>query len=149
MFDEVFQFKDVTVEAITIKSALARAIEDTEADGGTPTPLATTSASPAPSSAEELEGALYDLIVNEKWSNCVSFIKQHRGQLNGECETYTENDNDVSVILNVYCKKFVQDRPGMLSDLWLIRVVKISLTLLKIILPSFLLIMTRQCGLQF
>lgn len=97
---------------LTIKTALLRAIEDTEADGGTPTPVSSAAASPAPSNAEELESALLELLSNEKWSSAVSFVKHHKGQMNRENETNADADDDVSFIVNVYCKKAVQDRPG-------------------------------------
>lgn len=97
---------------MAIKSALTRAIEDTEADGGTPTPVSSANASPAPSNTEELESALCELIANERWSNALSFVKHHRGQLNRDNETVIDSDDDIFVIMNVYCKKFVQEKPG-------------------------------------
>lgn len=93
-----------------IRNALNRAIEDTEADGGTPTPVSSAAPSPAPVNAEDLENSLQDLIINEKWSGAISFVKHHRGHLSREMEA--ESSDDISLILNVYCKKIVQERPG-------------------------------------
>lgn len=97
---------------MAVKSALTRAMEDTEADGGTPTPVSSTTASPAPSNTEEVESALCELIANERWSIALSFVKHHRGQLNGDNETVIDADDDIYVIMNVYCKKLVQEKPG-------------------------------------
>lgn len=97
---------------MTIRSALMSAVEDTEADGGTPTPISSTAASAAPSSFEELEAALCELVMSEKWSSVLSFVKQHREQLNRDNEVATDNDDDITLVLNAYCRKFVQDRPG-------------------------------------
>ncbi|KAF2884642.1 hypothetical protein ILUMI_21529 [Ignelater luminosus] len=103
------QFRDVTAEMILIRNALHRAIEDTEADGGTPTPVSSAAPSPAPVNIEDLEISLQDLISNEKWSGAISFVKHHRGHLSREMEA--EASDDISLILNVYCKRIVQERP--------------------------------------
>lgn len=99
------------MDIATIKSALSRAIEDTEADGGTPTPISSATASPALLNIDELETGLCELIINEKWSNVISFVKHHRGQLVRDADSH-ETEDDITMVLNIYCKKFVQDRPG-------------------------------------
>lgn len=113
-----FQFKDVTPDITAIKSALTRAIEDTEADGGTPTPMSSTAASPALLNVDELEAGLCDLIANEKWSGVIAFVKLHRGQLSRECDSH-EQEDDVTMIVDVYCKRFIKDHPGTVLVLFL------------------------------
>lgn len=103
------QFQDITPDILSIRSALCRAIEDREADGGTPTPASASTRSPAPTNNEELESVLHELVINEKWSALILFIKHHRGHLSLDVDP--ENDDDIGLILNVYCKKLVQDRP--------------------------------------
>ncbi|XP_071055767.1 protein furry isoform X2 [Onthophagus taurus] len=105
------QYKDVTGEIISIKSALARVIEDTEADGGTPTPVSSTAASPAPTTLEELENSLYELITNEKWQGALSLVKHNRGQFCSDREATMEIEDDIVLILNSYCKKLITERP--------------------------------------
>lgn len=102
----------MTADVVVIKSALSRAIEDTEADGGTPTPISSAAASPALLNVDELETGLCELIVSEKWSNVISFVKHHRGQLTRDCDSH-ETEDDITMILSIYCKRFVQDRPGI------------------------------------
>ncbi|KAF5278113.1 hypothetical protein FQR65_LT03629 [Abscondita terminalis] len=103
------QFRDITPEIVLVRNALTRAIEDTEADGGTPTPVSSMCVSTTPTSIEDLEVTLQELINSEKWSNVISFIKNHRDQL---CQDFdSESYDDISLILNLYCKKMVQERP--------------------------------------
>lgn len=106
------QLKDVTHEIIVIKSALTRAIEDTEADGGTPTPVSTAT-SPAPITLEDLENSLYELLMNEKWPAAIALVKYHREHFN---EGNINFDDDIVVVLNSYCKKLVQERSGKIVD---------------------------------
>lgn len=90
-----------------IKSALSRAIEDTEADGGTPTPVA----SPTPINPDDLEAIVFELVGTEKWSAVVSFVKHHREHLLRELDL--ETTDDVYLILNIFCKKIVLERNGL------------------------------------
>lgn len=83
-----------------------------EGDGGTPTPVSSTAGSPTLSNSEELVSALVDLLTLEKWSCAISFVKQHKGQMNKEGEVHSDSEDDVALILNVYCRKLVQERPG-------------------------------------
>lgn len=87
-------------------------MEDTEADGGTPTPVSSTTASPAPSNTDELEGIVYELITNERWSAAISFAKHHRGHFNRQNEIRIDYEDDIVFILNIFCKKLIQERPG-------------------------------------
>ncbi|XP_017780111.1 PREDICTED: protein furry isoform X2 [Nicrophorus vespilloides] len=103
------QFHDVTSEVLVVLNALNTAIEDTEADGGTPTPASSsTVSSPSPGSADDLETALYELVAAEKWSASLSFLKHNRGHLCSEGNMDLEDD--VVLILNIYCKKLVQEK---------------------------------------
>lgn len=88
-------------------------MEDTEADGGTPTPVSSATNSPAPANCEELEMALYELVANEKWSQVISFARQNRSYLSREHEIRQESDDDIAFILNTYCRRLIQERQGM------------------------------------
>lgn len=90
-------------------------MEDTEADGGTPTPVSSAATSPSPVNVEELEIALYELITNEKWSASISFIKHNRGQFVRDHDEGFETEDDIVHILNIYCKKLIQERSGLYS----------------------------------
>ncbi|KAK9752212.1 Cell morphogenesis central region [Popillia japonica] len=102
------QLKDVTHEVILVRSALTRAIEDTEADGGTPTPVSSAT-SPTPVTLEDLENTLYDLLTNEKWPAAISLVKHNRGHFN-EGDANISLEDDIVIILNSYCKRLVQER---------------------------------------
>ncbi|XP_018335374.1 protein furry-like isoform X2 [Agrilus planipennis] len=106
------QLRDFAAELVSVRNALNRALEDREADGGTPTPVCSTVASPASANVDELESTLFEHIVNERWSSAISFVKHHRGQLSGELDTVLDNTgDDLVLILNVYCKRTVAERP--------------------------------------
>lgn len=96
---------------IIIRSALTRTIEDTEADGGTP-PHPFSSSLPPQFSYEDLDVALQELIRNDKWSLAISFVKSHRRHFSNPD---LDLQDDVSLVLNGYCRKVVQDRPGQFS----------------------------------
>lgn len=107
------QFKDSSSEVVLVKSALIRTIEDTEADGGTPTPVSSAPVSPNLVNTDDLELALYELLVNEKWSTAISFIKHNKGYFSRDQEHYyLDIDDDVVLMLNIYCKRLVQERTG-------------------------------------
>lgn len=89
-----------------------RTIEDTEADGGTPTPQLCSSSLPPQFSYEDLDVALQELIRNDKWSLAISFVKSHRRHFGNPD---LDLQDDVSLVLNGYCRKVVQDRPGQFS----------------------------------
>lgn len=74
--------------------------------------MSSAAASPALLNVDELETGLCELVVGEKWSNVISFVKHHRGQLTRDCDSH-EHEDDISMILNIYCKRIVQDRPGI------------------------------------
>ncbi|RZC34682.1 Helicase C and/or DEAD domain containing protein [Asbolus verrucosus] len=95
------ELKDVTVDVISIKNGLVRCSEDNEADGGV-SPLSTS-----PNS----DMNLYKLIESEKYSAALAFYKANKDDLIKEVEDLHDLSNDVHTILNLYCKKIIQDKP--------------------------------------
>lgn len=89
---------------------MIRTVEDTEADGGTPTPMSSAPVSPTLVNVDELEVSLYDLLINEKWSAAISFIKHNKSHLGRDMENYFEMEDDVVLLLNIYCKRLVQEK---------------------------------------
>lgn len=98
--------KDVTSDILSIKNALVRAYEDTDADGGI---------SPALSGIIGSENLLINfvkLIENEKWTSVILYFKCNRDEFFKEYDDLCDKDNDVISVLNIYCKKLVHDKPG-------------------------------------
>lgn len=89
---------------------MIRTIEDTEADGGTPTPISSAPVSPTLVNVDDLEITLYDLLISEKWSAAISFMKHNKGHLGRDIENYFDMEDDVVLILNVYCKRLIQEK---------------------------------------
>lgn len=98
--------KDITGEILSIKHALTRAYEDTDADGGIATALSGFV------SNENLLLNLGNLIENEKWTSVILYFKCNREDFLREYDDMCERENDVLSILNIYCKKLVHDKPG-------------------------------------
>lgn len=94
-----------------MKSALTRVIEDAEADGGTPTP-STSSMSPTAANVTKLEIELYDLMTNEKWSAAISHVKNNRDTFTRDRDNTLDMNEDVALVLNIYCRRLIQERPG-------------------------------------
>lgn len=92
---------------LSIKQALTRAYEDTDADGGIATALSGFV------SNENLLLNLSSLIENEKWTSVILYFKCNKEDFVREYDDLCERDNDVVSILNIYCKKLVNDKPGM------------------------------------
>nr|XP_023011562.1 protein furry [Leptinotarsa decemlineata] len=99
------EFKDVTSDIMSIKNALTRAYEDTDADGGI------ASAMGGCVSSENLLSNLCRLVENEKWTSVILYFKCNREEFMKEFEELCDKDNDVISILNIYCKKLVHDKP--------------------------------------
>lgn len=91
----------MTVDIILIKNALMRCSEDNEADGGV-----------SPPSTSPTDMNLYKLIESEKFSTAIAFYKANKDELLKEMEDLYDSTNDVHTILNLYCKKVIQDKPG-------------------------------------
>lgn len=98
--------KDVTADILSIKQALTRAYEDTDADGGIATALSGFV------SNENLLSNLSNLIENEKWTSVILYFKCNKEDFLREYEEMCERENDVISILNIYCKKLMIDKPG-------------------------------------
>ncbi|CAH0545977.1 unnamed protein product [Brassicogethes aeneus] len=98
------EFKDVSLDILNVKNALARASEDTDADGG-------ISASVSGISNDNLIQNLCKLIENEKWTSVILFFKCNRDEFWRDNEAVCDRNNDVMSILNIYCRKLVHDKP--------------------------------------
>ncbi|KAG5899999.1 hypothetical protein JTB14_009086 [Gonioctena quinquepunctata] len=98
-------FKDVTQDIMTIKHALTRAYEDTDADGGI------SAAMGGSVSSENLLSDLCKLIEKERWTSVILYFKVNREEFLKEFDELCDKDNDVISILNIYCKKLVNDKP--------------------------------------
>ncbi|XP_030765953.1 protein furry isoform X3 [Sitophilus oryzae] len=98
-------FKDVSADITSVKSAVSRALEDMEADGGltlSGSGLVTT---------DNLVESLCMLIDNEKWTSVILFYKCNKEQFLKENDEICDRNNDVVSILNVFCRKLVNDKP--------------------------------------
>jgi hypothetical protein len=95
------ELKDVTADIIAIRSALIRCSEDNEADGGVSSPTASASS----------DANLYKLIESEKFAAAMTYYKANKEELTKEIEDISDASNDVYGVLNLYCKKIIQDRP--------------------------------------
>lgn len=102
----LFQFKDMTPEVITIRNALARTFEDTEADGGV------ASSSAPEESGESYESMITRFLDRQEWTQCVLYFRQHRSAIIREYEDICDRDDDIHTILNIYCKRKMMERPG-------------------------------------
>lgn len=91
---------------MSIRHALTRAYEDTDADGGI------SSAISGCVSSENLLLNMSKLIENEKWTSVILYYKCNKDEFFKEYEELCDKDNDVLSILNIYCKKLVHDKPG-------------------------------------
>lgn len=98
--------KDISADILSIKQALTRAYEDTDADGGIATALSGFV------SNDNLLLNLSSLIENEKWMSVILYFKCNKEDFVREYDDLCERDNDVVSILNIYCKKLVDDKPG-------------------------------------
>ncbi|XP_072390599.1 protein furry isoform X1 [Diabrotica undecimpunctata] len=98
-------FKDVTGDMMSIRSALTSSYEDTDADGGI------SSAMFGRVSSENLISDLCGLIENEKWTSVILYFKCNKEEFVKEFEELCDRENDVLTILNIYCKKLVHDKP--------------------------------------
>ncbi|CAH2001764.1 unnamed protein product [Acanthoscelides obtectus] len=98
-------FKDVTGDVINIRNALLRAYEDTDADGGIASALS------GAVSSENLLSNICKLIENEKWISVILYFKVNKEEFVKEFEELCDKDNDLNSILNIYCKKLVQEKP--------------------------------------
>ena len=88
-------------------------IEDAETDGGTPTPVSSSTVSPAPLNADDLESTVYEMISNKKWSAALSFVKHNRIEIGNErSEAAVELNDDIALILDNYCKRLIQEKPS-------------------------------------
>jgi hypothetical protein len=81
---------------------LIRCSEDNEADGGVSSPTASASS----------DANLYKLIESEKFAAAMTYYKANKEELTKEIEDISDASNDVYGVLNLYCKKIIQDRPG-------------------------------------
>lgn len=102
----VFQFKDMTPEIITIRNALARTFEDTEADGGV------VSSSVLEESDESYETIISRFLDRQEWTRCVLYFKQHREAIISEYGDICDPDDDILTILNIYHKRKMSERQG-------------------------------------
>lgn len=100
------EFKDVTKDIESIKNALARTLEDTDADGG-------ISSSVSGITSDNLVMNLCKLIENERWTSTILFFKCNKEEFWKENEDLVDRNNDVITILNIYCRKLVTDKPGI------------------------------------
>ncbi|KAK9877860.1 hypothetical protein WA026_020090 [Henosepilachna vigintioctopunctata] len=100
------EFKDITSEIINIKNALVRASEDTEADGGVPS---SSQASGELASGESFESSFVSLLDKGKWTQSIIYLKQHRSAIIKEFEDILDTDDDILMILNIYCRRKVMD----------------------------------------
>ncbi|CAH1170054.1 unnamed protein product [Phaedon cochleariae] len=98
-------FKDVTMDVLSIKHALTRAYEDTDADGGI------SSGVTGSVSSENLLANLCRLIENEKWTSVILYFKFNKEEFMKEFDELCDRENNVITILNIYCKKLVHDKP--------------------------------------
>ncbi|XP_057665202.1 protein furry isoform X1 [Diorhabda carinulata] len=98
-------FKDVTPDVLSIKHALTRAYEDTDADGGISSVIVGCV------SSENLLLNLCRLIENEKWTSVILYFKCNKEEFVKEFYELCEKENDVISILNIYCRKLVHDKP--------------------------------------
>lgn len=99
---------------------MTRAYEDTDADGGIATALSGFV------SNENLLLNLSNLIENEKWTSVILYFKCNREDFLRQYYELCEKDNDVISILNIYCKKLVQDKPGIDNNFCLYKLEKFN-----------------------
>ncbi|KAL1517075.1 hypothetical protein ABEB36_000886 [Hypothenemus hampei] len=98
-------FRDVSPEIITIQAALTRALEDMEADGGvSPSIMGLVT-------SDNLINNLCKLIDHEKWTSVVLFYKCNKDVFIRGNTDICDSFNDVLSILNIYCRKLVNDKP--------------------------------------
>ena len=99
---------------VTLEKSLE---ESVETENGTPTPLSCQSSLLQNSFCnEDFEAALCELIENENWLSALSFTKTNKGNwpLNFSNNHHQQNDDEISVILYVYCKRLLQTDEGKL-----------------------------------
>ncbi|XP_066250595.1 protein furry isoform X1 [Euwallacea similis] len=99
------EFRDVSPDILTVKAAVARALEDMEADGG----VNPSASGIVPS--DNLVDNLCMLIDNEKWTSTILFFKCNKDAFLRENDEVCDRNNDVLSIVNIYCRKLVNDRP--------------------------------------
>ncbi|XP_045464267.1 protein furry isoform X2 [Harmonia axyridis] len=103
-------FKDMTPEVLTIRNALARTFEDTEADGGV------ASLSTLEENNESYDSTITRLLDRQEWTQCVLYFKQHRSAIITEYEDICDRDDDIHTILNIYCKRKMMERPDQSTN---------------------------------
>ncbi|XP_047109734.1 protein furry [Schistocerca piceifrons] len=103
------QLQDVSTEVLAIRAGLLRVLEEGgESDHGTPTPT------PSPvlgSSSEDAEATLLELLRLEKWGAALCHARQYRGAWSGDIFSSMQDDDDMSIILNVYFKHLSHEKP--------------------------------------
>ncbi|XP_060535962.1 protein furry [Cylas formicarius] len=99
-------FRDYSVDVLAMKGALTRALEDMEADGGI-TPSVTGVVT-----SENLVDNICHLVDNEKWTSAILFYKCNKDEFLRENGDVCERADDVTSILNVYCRKLVAEKPA-------------------------------------
>lgn len=82
---------------------MIRFSEDTEADGGM-----------SPNSLPDARNTstLYKLLENEKFGAAITYYRANKEDLMKENDDLSDSSSDVDTILNLYCKKIIQEKPG-------------------------------------
>lgn len=88
-----------------IKQTLIRFSEDAEADGGV---------SPNSLPDATITTTMYKLLENEKFVAAIAYFKANKNELMKENDDLCYSSNDVDIILNLYCKKIIQEKPGII-----------------------------------
>lgn len=104
------KLSDISEEVSVVKAALGKAAEESLfLDRGTPTPTPSPSVSPGPiltggpKGDDEVEAALLDLVAEGEWAAALKHARQ---------TSAFEDEDDITGILNIYCKLLARDKPG-------------------------------------
>ncbi|XP_028968950.1 protein furry [Galendromus occidentalis] len=101
------QIVDLSEEVSAVKAEIIRAVEDTESDRLSP---------PVPIevhllSQPEAENVLIELIMQHKWNKVTKHLHTYR-QLFPSLQLGSTEDDDMDVVLKIYCKQLCEHRSG-------------------------------------
>ncbi|OQR78358.1 protein furry-like [Tropilaelaps mercedesae] len=101
------QIVDLSEEVSAVKAEILRACEDTESDRMSP---------PVPIevhllSQPEAENVLVELIMQHKWNKVTKHLHTYR-QLFPSLQLGTSEDDDMDVVLKIYCRQLCEHRSG-------------------------------------
>ncbi|XP_069669911.1 protein furry isoform X4 [Periplaneta americana] len=108
------QLQDVSAEVAAVKASLTRVVEEGgDSDHGTPTPTPSPAPTPIPAGCEEVETALLELVQAEKWAAALRHARHNRGAWATDASPCGAEEDDITGILNVFCKHLAHDKSDM------------------------------------